>query len=106
MASDDANGKGKVTDEKETINNEPKGDKPVDSGLTNKDGKNKEHIKKIIYYDSDTSSYSPKDDDDSSSSKKKRLNKTTLRRLLIIRVFLRMPMLIYFLFLLANLLTL
>jgi hypothetical protein len=72
-ASDDANGKGKVTGEKETINNEPKGDKPVDSGsnIKNKDGKKKKKcIKKIIYYDSDvSSSSSPKDDDSSSSNK-------------------------------------
>jgi hypothetical protein len=56
MASDDVKGKGKVADKKEMINNKSKGDKPVDSGLNNKkkDGK-KKCIKKIIYYDNDTS---------------------------------------------------
>jgi hypothetical protein len=50
--------------EKDTINNnEPKGDKPIDSGSNN--NKKKRHIKKIVYYDSDTSSSSLKDDDDS-----------------------------------------
>jgi hypothetical protein len=44
---------------------EPKGDKPTDSGLSHKkrDGKKKSRIKKIIYYDSNTSSSSPRDDD-------------------------------------------
>jgi hypothetical protein len=44
------------------IVDEPKGDKSTDSGSNNKnkDGKKKRHIKKIIYYDSDTSSSSPK----------------------------------------------
>jgi hypothetical protein len=40
--------------EKETFNiNEPKDDKPTDSGSNNKrkDGKKKRRIKKIIYYD-------------------------------------------------------
>jgi hypothetical protein len=49
MAIDDAKGMGKMIDEKETINNEPKGDKHIDSGSNNKktDGKNKKkHIKK------------------------------------------------------------
>jgi hypothetical protein len=57
--------------------NEPKGDKPTDLGSNNKgkDGKKKRCIKKIIYYDSDASSYSPKDDDnDDSTSKKKKVN--------------------------------
>jgi hypothetical protein len=73
MATDNAKGKGKVIDKNETINNKPKGDKPVNSGSNNKkkDGKNKKDIKKIVYYDSDASSSSPKEDNDSSSSKKK-----------------------------------
>jgi hypothetical protein len=63
MASDGAKGTGKVIDEKETINNETTGHKPVDSGSNNKkDGKKKKHIKKIVCCDSDTSSSSPKDD--------------------------------------------
>jgi hypothetical protein len=64
--------------EKETFYvDEPKGDKPTDSGSNNnrKDGKKKRCIKKIIYYDSDASSSSPRDDsDEDSSSKKKTVN--------------------------------
>jgi hypothetical protein len=68
-------GKGIVINdkEKEILNiDEPKGDKPTDSGSNHKrkDGKKKRHIKKIIYYDNDTSSSSPKDDDDFSTKKK------------------------------------
>jgi hypothetical protein len=71
MASNDAKGKGKVTDEKETINNESKGDKPIDSGSNNKnEGRRRKHIKKIIYYNCDSSS-SHKDNDNSSSFKEK-----------------------------------
>jgi hypothetical protein len=81
MASDDAKRKGKVIDEKETINNEPKGDKPIDSGLNNKKRyeKKKKRIKKIVYYNSDTySSSAHKDTDDSSLSKKKMVKTITL----------------------------
>jgi hypothetical protein len=58
--------------EKESVFNEPKDDKPTDSGSSQKkrDGKKKRRIKKIIYYDSDASSSSPHDDDDDSSKKK------------------------------------
>jgi hypothetical protein len=103
----DPKGKGIVIDEKEkeTVNdNEPKGEKPTDSGSNNKkkDGKKKRRIKKIVYYDSDDSSSSPKDDDDDSSFKQRRLNQTTLKRLLIILVFHTTPMLMFCLFLLAN----
>jgi hypothetical protein len=59
--------------EKETLYvDEPKGDKPTDSGSNNKkkDGKKKRRIKKIIYYDIDAFSSSPRDDDDSSPKKK------------------------------------
>jgi hypothetical protein len=40
--------------EKESLFNEPRDDKPSDSGLSHKkrDGKKKRRIKKIIYYDS------------------------------------------------------
>jgi hypothetical protein len=75
----DPKGKGMVINdkEKETLYvDEPKGDKPTDSGSSHKkrDGKKKRHIKKIIYYDSDASS-SPRDDDDEDSlSKKKTVN--------------------------------
>jgi hypothetical protein len=76
----DPKGKGMVINdkEKETLYvNEPKDDKPTDSGSSHKksDGKKKRRIKKIIYYDSDVSSSSPRDDDDEdSSSKKKAVN--------------------------------
>jgi hypothetical protein len=71
----DPKGKGMVINdkEKETLYvDDPKGDKPTDSGLNNKkkDGKKKRCIVKIIYYDSDASSSSPRDDDDSSTKKK------------------------------------
>jgi hypothetical protein len=72
----DPKGKGMVVNnkEKETLFNEPRDDKPTDSGSSHKkrDGKKKRRIKKIIYYDSDASSSSPRDDDD--SSKKKTVN--------------------------------
>jgi hypothetical protein len=56
---------------KESIVNEPRDDKPSDSGSSHKkrDGKKKRRIKKIVYYDSDESSSSPRDDD----NKKKKL---------------------------------
>ena len=63
----DPKGKGMVVNdkEKESIFNEPRDDKPTDSGSSHKkkDGKKKRRIKKIIYYDSDESSSSPRDDD-------------------------------------------
>jgi hypothetical protein len=57
--------------EKESLFNEPRDDKPTDSGSSHekRDRKKKRHIKKIIYYDSDASSSSPRDDDDSSKRK-------------------------------------
>jgi hypothetical protein len=63
--------------EKESLFNEPRDDKPTDSGLSHKkrDGKKKRRIKKIIYYDNDASSSSPRDDDnDDDSSKRKTVN--------------------------------
>jgi hypothetical protein len=64
----DPKGKGMVVNdkEKESLLNEPRDDKPTDSGSSHKkrDGKKKRRIKKIIYYDSDASSSSPMDDDD------------------------------------------
>jgi hypothetical protein len=58
--------------EKESIFNEPRDDKPTDSGSSQKkrEGKKKRRIKKIIYYDNDASSSSQHDDDDDSSKKK------------------------------------
>jgi hypothetical protein len=74
----DPKGKGMVVNdkEKESIFNEPRDNKPTDSGSSHKkrDGKKKRRIKKIIYYDSDPSSSSPRDDNDDSSSKKKTVN--------------------------------
>jgi hypothetical protein len=69
----DHKGKRIVINNKETLNiDEPKGDKPTDSGSNNKrkDRKKKRCINKIIYYDSDASSSSPKDDDNFSTKKK------------------------------------
>jgi hypothetical protein len=61
--------------EKESLFNEPRYNKPTDSGSSQKkrDRKKNRHIKKIIYYESDASS-SPRDDDDDSSSKRKTVN--------------------------------
>jgi hypothetical protein len=73
----DPKGKGMViNDKEESLFNEPRDDKPTDSGSSHKkNGKKKRRIKKIIYYDSDSSSSSPRDDDDEdSSSKKKTVN--------------------------------
>jgi hypothetical protein len=64
---DGPKGKGMVINdkEKESIFNEPRDDKPTDSGSNHKkkDGKKKRRIKKIVYYDSDESSSSQRDDD-------------------------------------------
>jgi hypothetical protein len=72
----DPKGKGMVVNnkEKESIFNEPRYDKPSDSGLSHKkkDMKKKRRIKKIVYYDSDESSSSPRDDD--YDEKKKSIN--------------------------------
>jgi hypothetical protein len=73
----DPKGKGMVVNnnEKESIFNEPKDDKPTDSGSGHKrkDRKKKKtrRIKEIVYYDSDESSSSQKDDD---YEKKKTVN--------------------------------
>jgi hypothetical protein len=57
--------------EKESLFNEPRDDKPTDSGSSHKkrDGKKKRRIKKIIYYNSDASSSSPRDDNDDNDSR-------------------------------------
>jgi hypothetical protein len=69
----DPKGKGMVVNDKEeSIFNEPRHDKPTDSGSSHKkDGKKKRRIKKIVYYDSDESSSSQRDDND---EKKKSVN--------------------------------
>jgi hypothetical protein len=103
----DPKGKGMVVNdkEKESLFNEPRDNKPTDSGSSHKkrDGNKKRRIKRIIYYDSDASSSSPRDDDDDSSIKERRLIKTTP---LIISASLKVQMHIYFRFLLENLRTL
>ena len=70
----DPKGKGMVVNdkEKESFVNDPKDDKPTDSGYKRKDGRKKKtrHIKKIVYYDSDKSSSSQKDDDNDYEKKK------------------------------------
>jgi hypothetical protein len=72
----DPKGKGMVVNdkEKESIFNEPRDDKPTDSGSSHKkkDGKKKRRIKKIVYYNSDESSSSPRDND--CDDKKKLVN--------------------------------
>jgi hypothetical protein len=73
----DPKGKGiVVNDKEESLFNEPRDNKPTNSGSSHRkrDGKKKMRIKKIIYYDSDASSSSPRDDDDDSSLKKKTVN--------------------------------
>jgi hypothetical protein len=74
----DPKGKGMVVNdkEKESFVNDPKDDKPTNSGSSHKrkDGKKKKtrRIKEIVYYDSDESSSSQQDDDD--HEKKKMIN--------------------------------
>jgi negative regulator of genetic competence, sporulation and motility len=92
--------------EKESFINDPKDDKPTDSGSSRKrkDEKKKKtrRIKEIVYYDdSDESSSSQKNDDN--YEKRKRSIQTFL---LIILVFRKVQMLIYSPFHLVNLLTL
>jgi hypothetical protein len=65
----DPKGKGIMINDKDSFVNEPKDDKPTDSGSGHKrkDGKKKKtrRIKEIVYYDdSDESTSSQKDDDD------------------------------------------
>jgi hypothetical protein len=76
----DPKGKGMVVNdkEKESFLNEPRDDKPTDSGSSHKKIDKKRCIKKIIYYNSDASSSSPHDDDDDSSPKKKPVNQNYL----------------------------
>ena len=68
----DPKGKGMVVNdkEKESLFNEPRDDKPTDSGSSHKkrDGKKKRRIKKIVYYDSDESSSQGDDDDEKKKS--------------------------------------
>jgi hypothetical protein len=71
----DPKGKGMVVNDKEeSFINDPKDDKPTDSGSGHKrkDGRKKKtrRIKEIVYYDSDESSSSQKDDDNDYEKKK------------------------------------
>jgi hypothetical protein len=78
----DPKGKGIVINdkEKESFVNEPKDDKPTDSGSDHKrkDGKKKKktrRIKEIVYYDdSDESTSSQKDNDDNDYERRKPVN--------------------------------
>jgi hypothetical protein len=76
----DPKGKGMVVNDKEeSFVNDPKDDKPTDSGSGHKrkDGRKKKtrRIKEIVYYDdSDESSSSQKDNDDNDYEKKKTVN--------------------------------
>jgi hypothetical protein len=104
----DPRGKGMVVNDKEKASfvNDPKDDKPTDSGSGHKrkDGRMKKtrRIKEIVYYDSDESSSSQKDDDIDYEKKK-----TVIQTFpLIILVFRKVPMLICFPFPSVNLPTL
>ena len=64
--------------EKESFVNEPKDDKPIDSGSGHrrKEGKKEKtrHIKEIVYYDDSDESSSSQKDDDNDYEKKKTVN--------------------------------
>jgi hypothetical protein len=102
----DPKGKGMVVNdkEKESIFNEPREDKPTDSGSSQKkrDGKKKRRMKKIIYYDSDASLLHHTTTT-TTPQRRKRLIKTIH---LIIPVFHLIRMLICYQFHLGNLHTL
>jgi hypothetical protein len=102
----DPKGKRKVIDdkEKEILLGDKEGE-TIDSrsGKTKKDGKKKQRIKKIVYYDSDVPSSSPNEDDDDSSFKKKTVKQNYSFDYSRIPTT---PMIIYYLFLLESLLTL
>jgi hypothetical protein len=104
----DPKGKGIVINdkEKESFVNEPKDDKPTDSGSGHKrkDGKKKKtrRIKEIIYYDDSDESTSPKRTT-TTTRKRKRSIRTFLS---ITLVFRKVQMLICSPFHLVNLLTL
>jgi hypothetical protein len=102
----DPKGKGMVVNDKEeSLFNEPRDDKPTDSGSSHKkkDGKKKRRIKKIIYYDSDASSFHQETTTTMTRLKRNRLIKTIH---LIILVFHSILMLICYQFHLVNLHTL
>ena len=92
--------------EKEYFVNEPKDDKPTDSGSGHKrkDGKKKKtrRIKEIVYYDNSDESSSSQKDDDNNYEKKKTVNSNSLSIILVFRIA---QMHICFPFHLVNLLT-
>jgi hypothetical protein len=97
----DPKGKGMViNDKEESFINEPKDEKPTDSGSSQKkkDGKKKRRIKKIVYYDSDETSLLKRTTN--TRRKRKRLTQTFLSIILVFRII---PMLICFPFHLVNL---
>jgi hypothetical protein len=100
----DPKGKGMVVNdkEKESFLNEPRDDKPTDSGSSHKkrDGKKKRRINKIVYY---TSMNLPLHQETTTTRKRNRLIQIIH---LIILIFLLIPMLICFQFSLVNLHTL
>jgi hypothetical protein len=104
----DPKGKGMVVNdkEKESFVNDPKDDKPTDSGsgYKRKDERKTKtrRIKEIIYYDSDESSSSQKDDDND-YEKRKTVNSNFSFDYFVFR---KVPMLICFPFPSANPLTL
>jgi hypothetical protein len=102
----DPKGKGKVVDEKEKeILFGSREGETVDFGSVKnkKDKQKKKCIKKIVCYDSDVSSSSPKEVATTLISRKRWVNKTTI---LIILAFHTTTMPIYYMFLLASPLTL
>jgi hypothetical protein len=107
MVGNDSKGKSKVSDKNERVpvDGNLKDDAPVDSGSNKKDERNKKRIKKIIYHDSDASS-SYQRTMTIPFLRKRRSNKTILEHLLITLAFCIIQMCIYFLYLLASLLTL
>jgi hypothetical protein len=74
----DPKGKGMVVNDKESFVNDPKDDKPNDSGASHKrkDRKKKKtrRIKEIVYYDDSDESSSSQKDDDNDYEKKKTVN--------------------------------
>jgi hypothetical protein len=103
----DPKGKGMVVNdkEKESLFNEPRDDKPTNTGSSHekRDRKKKRRIKKIIYYDSEPPLLHQETTTTMTRLKRNRLIKTIP---LIILVFRSILMLICFQFLLVNLHTL
>jgi hypothetical protein len=114
MSGVDPKEKGKMVDEHDVKNkgekivDDKKGEKTIDSRCSKRDGK-KRCIKKIVYYETDSStSSSPlgKEETTSGHHEQKWLNLNSIALNLIIRVFLAIQIPNCFLFLLVSLLTL